>query len=135
MNRRQLLALVVGSVVTRLTSDVFAQATVPAGNGATTEVDVGSPHDYSQDGSYDEHRASGIVLVRRDDRLYAFSARCPHKGCKVRAADEGGFRCPCHGSTFDAEGRVMTGPATANLTALKLKLTSESRVLVKLPTA
>jgi thiosulfate dehydrogenase [quinone] large subunit len=51
----------------------------------------------------------------------AFNATCPHQGCPVRfqgASD--GFRCPCHGSHFTSQGKVTNGPATRNLTEVKV---------------
>ncbi len=56
--------------------------------------------------------------VYRDDAgvLHTHSAICPHLGCVV--AWNGGEKtwdCPCHGSRFDAYGRVLNGPAKADL--------------------
>ena len=38
------------------------------------------------------------------------SGVCTHQGCIVAPAGDG-FRCPCHGSTYDPEGRNTGGPA------------------------
>ncbi|WP_159767579.1 FAD-dependent oxidoreductase [Streptomyces sp. HM190] len=56
--------------------------------------------------------------VHRDDDgvLHTLSARCTHLGCLVafnRA--ERAWECPCHGSRFDPDGRVLQGPATKPL--------------------
>ncbi|WP_405894032.1 FAD-dependent oxidoreductase [Streptomyces sp. NBC_00104] len=56
--------------------------------------------------------------VHRDEdgSLHAVSARCTHLGCLVafnRA--ERAWECPCHGSRFDTEGRIVQGPATKPL--------------------
>ena len=42
---------------------------------------------------------------------------CTHLGCVpiANAGDYGGYLCPCHGSHYDASGRIMKGPAPANL--------------------
>jgi Rieske Fe-S protein len=48
--------------------------------------------------------------------LHAFSAVCPHLGCVVRwDGCEKTWDCPCHGSRFDALGRVLNGPAISDL--------------------
>lgn len=42
---------------------------------------------------------------------------CTHLGCVPIAnqGDFGGYYCPCHGSHYDASGRVRKGPAPLNL--------------------
>ncbi|XP_031627762.1 cytochrome b-c1 complex subunit Rieske, mitochondrial-like [Contarinia nasturtii] len=42
---------------------------------------------------------------------------CTHLGCVPihNAGDFGGYYCPCHGSHYDASGRVRKGPAPLNL--------------------
>ena len=42
---------------------------------------------------------------------FALKAECTHLGCLVAPDPEGGFECPCHGSRYDAQGRVTRGPA------------------------
>ena len=52
--------------------------------------------------------------VYRDEAggLHAGSLRCTHLGCLVRFnAAETSWDCPCHGSRFDVDGRVLEGPA------------------------
>lgn len=40
---------------------------------------------------------------------------CTHLGCVPNRDDDGGWLCPCHGSMYDASGRVIRGPAPKNL--------------------
>ena len=49
----------------------------------------------------------------------AYDAACPHQGCPVKfLSPSAGFACPCHGSAFDATGKVLLGPARSNLKTL-----------------
>ena len=42
--------------------------------------------------------------------------RCPHLGCALQWNEaEHSWDCPCHGSRFDEEGRVLNNPATDDL--------------------
>ena len=65
----------------------------------------------------------GKVAVCRDHRggLHACSAVCTHLGCDVawnRA--EQTWDCPCHGSRFSPEGKVLNGPAVSDLKPLRI---------------
>jgi Rieske Fe-S protein len=61
-----------------------------------------------------------VLLMRGDDdRFFAVSSRCTHQSCRVRPA-AGGLVCPCHGSAFDREGRVVRGPAQRPLPAYRV---------------
>jgi Rieske Fe-S protein len=62
------------------------------------------------------------IAAYRDDSgtLHKFSAVCPHLGCVVRWDDfEKTWDCPCHGSRFDALGRVVNGPAVSDLESIE----------------
>jgi len=60
---------------------------------------------------------SQVAGYRDDDgRLHAVSATCTHLGCTVTwNGAERSWDCPCHGSRFDVEGRVLHGPALEDL--------------------
>lgn len=52
----------------------------------------------------------------RDGRYVALSPVCPHMGCHVNwNQSEQSWDCPCHGSRFDTEGRILEGPALTGL--------------------
>jgi len=62
------------------------------------------------------------VACYRDDagRLHKHSAICTHMGCVVEWNHvEKSWDCPCHGSRFDPDGRVVMGPAIDDLGAAK----------------
>lgn len=54
------------------------------------------------------------VVQYTDGTTKVLSRECPHAGCDVDYKN-GEFVCPCHGSKFDSEGKVIQGPATQNL--------------------
>ena len=63
-------------------------------------------------------RGLAKVAVYRDDQgvVHERSAACPHLGCVVGWNEaEKTWDCPCHGSRFDREGRVLNGPANRDL--------------------
>jgi len=47
---------------------------------------------------------------------YAIKPVCTHLGCTVQwQTEQNRFVCPCHGSQYDAQGRVLHGPAKRSL--------------------
>ncbi|XP_067406442.1 cytochrome b-c1 complex subunit Rieske, mitochondrial [Emydura macquarii macquarii] len=57
---------------------------------------------------------------------------CTHLGCVpiANAGDFGGYYCPCHGSHYDASGRIRKGPAPANLEVPYYEFSSDDLVIV-----
>ena len=62
-----------------------------------------------------------VAIFKSADGIYAVSTVCTHLGCLVKANAEG-FECPCHGSTFTADGSVSRGPAPRALPWLKVSV-------------
>lgn len=58
-----------------------------------------------------------VAAYRDDDgTLHAVSPTCTHMGCRVTFnTAEKSWDCPCHGSRFDVDGRVIQGPAVEDL--------------------
>lgn len=54
--------------------------------------------------------------VKRPEWLVVIGV-CTHLGCVpiANAGEFGGYYCPCHGSHYDASGRIRKGPAPSNL--------------------
>ena len=50
----------------------------------------------------------------------ALSLSCTHQGCSVHAQADGGFQCPCHGATYNAQGEVQQGPAQRDLPRFRI---------------
>jgi len=60
---------------------------------------------------------AGVFLLSRTSAsaFSAIDAVCSHQSCTVTGADGSAYVCPCHGSRYDRNGRVLNGPATAAL--------------------
>lgn len=58
-----------------------------------------------------------LALLRDASGVYALSLVCTHLGCTVMVS-AGELACPCHGSIFDRQGRVLKGPADRALRRL-----------------
>jgi ubiquinol-cytochrome c reductase iron-sulfur subunit len=57
---------------------------------------------------------------------------CTHLGC-IPLANQGdydGWFCPCHGSQYDASGRIRKGPAPLNLAVPPYKFVSDSKIQI-----
>ncbi|CAL1595607.1 unnamed protein product [Knipowitschia caucasica] len=57
---------------------------------------------------------------------------CTHLGCVpiANAGDFGGYYCPCHGSHYDASGRIRKGPAPLNLEVPYYEFLDDDTVIV-----
>ncbi len=134
LNRRRAL-LVFGCAAGAVATGEAAWATLrfadaPVSYGPPRRLSLGPAENYAVGAPvYDEQAG---VFVKRDAKgLRAMSAACTHLGCTVRR-QEAGFVCPCHGSRYDAEGRVIAGPAPASLAYYHLELDRQGRVVVDL---
>lgn len=63
------------------------------------------------------YREERLALLREGESVYALSLVCTHLGCSVTVTADG-LACPCHGSRFDRQGRVLQGPADRPLPRL-----------------
>lgn len=55
-----------------------------------------------------------------------FSSVCTHAGCTVSEVVDGLIRCPCHGSSFNLDGTVATGPAERALDTKPIAVKGDS---------
>ena len=77
-----------------------AAADIPAGHGGIVFL----------------HGEKVGVYKGEDGTLHAVDIRCPHLGCQLEwNPDERSWDCPCHGSRFDYEGRLISGPAQEDI--------------------
>lgn len=72
----------------------------------------------------------GAVLVVRTNsgsKLSAVNPSCTHAGCPVGwQAKSQKFVCPCHGSEFGTDGKVLKSPASKPLKTYQAKIEGNS---------
>lgn len=71
------------------------------------------------------------VIVTGDNTIanYGINAVCTHLGCVVPwNASENKFKCPCHGSQYNAEGKVVRGPAPLSLALAHADVTEDDKL-------
>jgi glycine/D-amino acid oxidase-like deaminating enzyme/nitrite reductase/ring-hydroxylating ferredoxin subunit len=75
------------------------------------------------DGAIAEHAGDRVAAYRSaDGRVTMVSPVCTHLKCLVHwNSAESSWDCPCHGSRFDVDGRVLEGPALAPLASVRVK--------------
>ncbi|MGB5962339.1 MAG: cytochrome b6-f complex iron-sulfur subunit [Coleofasciculaceae cyanobacterium] len=74
------------------------------------------------------------LVVTEDKTLanYGINAVCTHLGCVVPwNANENKFMCPCHGSQYNSEGKVVRGPAPLSLALANATVTDDKVSLTK----
>ncbi len=69
------------------------------------------------------------VIINRNGEIVAQSLVCTHLGCTLDESPTG-FDCPCHGSRFDEDGNVLTGPAQKPLKTLRVELLEGGRLVL-----
>ncbi|RMF25243.1 MAG: cytochrome b6-f complex iron-sulfur subunit [Cyanobacteria bacterium J083] len=72
------------------------------------------------------------IIVKEEETIedYGINAVCTHLGCVVPwNASENKFICPCHGSQYNAEGKVVRGPAPLSLALVHADVTEEDKIL------
>jgi cytochrome b6-f complex iron-sulfur subunit len=89
---------------------------------------AGRPGDYA-DGSVTFLEDERVFIVRRGNTYRCLSAICTHLGCTVNRTAKG-YHCPCHGSVFNNQGKVLGGPAPRPLEWFLVTLSKDNRLLV-----
>ena len=59
-------------------------------------------------------REGKFFLTRQGGEFKAFYQVCTHLGCLLRETKDG-FACPCHGSSFDTNGMLVSSPAPRDM--------------------
>jgi len=63
------------------------------------------------------------VIKHGADKATVYSPLCPHLNCRYTFyGEKQQFACPCHGSIFNEDGKVLGGPAPRPLDTLPYKI-------------
>ena len=97
--------------------------------GPVSDLPVGEPAQRDlvmtiPDGYMEVAAVKGIWALRRaTNEVTVYSPICTHLGCGFRwDRSARRFKCPCHGSEYDPEGKVVAGPAPRPLDRLPVKV-------------
>ncbi len=96
--------------------------------GPVRRFKLGVPEQFPL-GSETRFEQENVLLMRAAEGVYAVSTVCTHLGCTVSRSAEG-FACPCHGSQFDADGKVTAGPAPRGLPWLEVSRAADGQLMV-----
>lgn len=108
-----------GGVATQKTSNL------PAGAVANiNDLQVNVPVYFEYPTGY-----PNMLLKKSDGSLLAESMLCTHTCCQV-SYDQSStdFYCPCHGSVFSQDGKVLRGPAYFPLPSIQLSVDSSGNI-------
>lgn len=115
----------IAPVLTGCASYRYVEAKSEAGTLRVAKSDLGEDNVVLVD---HPERTSPIYLRRSSAGEYlALLLECTHKQCRVDPAPNS-LNCPCHGSRYDREGRVVQGPAHQDLTSYEVR--QEENVIV-----
>lgn len=89
--------------------------------GPPTEFDLGPKFEYPK-GHQVVRLDIPAAIQHTDEGIIAISLVCTHLGCTAEESEDGeGFTCPCHGSRYNKNGKVLKGPAAKNLPLYRIE--------------
>jgi len=110
-----------------IVADVVSPSRRRATGGDDTAVIVAGPVERFEPGSVTAFPAGRFYLARLDDGGFlALNRECTHLGCTVPwVGEEGRFVCPCHASSFDIRGEVLSPPAPRPLDIFQVRIEND----------
>jgi cytochrome b6-f complex iron-sulfur subunit len=92
---------------------------------------AGPVENFSPDSITLDKEQKVFIIRAKEGYFYAMSAVCTHLGCIANWKSEDGIvACPCHGSKFDREGKVIDGPAPRALPRFAVVLDEQGQLIV-----
>ena len=131
MKRRRFLArtaLAIVSAAGALAAVSYLRQFFPRLAGEKQRIALGDPGLFPVD-TYtflEEHK---LFVYRDHEGIKAVSAVCTHLGCILEKSSDG-FECPCHGSCYNDEGKVLSGPAPRDLAWFRVLRAADGKIVV-----
>jgi cytochrome b6-f complex iron-sulfur subunit len=70
-----------------------------------------------------------LYVYRDHEGIKAVSAICTHLGCILEKSIDG-FECPCHGSCYNIDGKVLSGPAPRDLSWYSVSVDASGNIVI-----
>jgi nitrite reductase/ring-hydroxylating ferredoxin subunit len=75
-------------------------------------------------------RDNDVILVRSENRVYAFSLACPHENTALNwRPQDNRFQCPRHQAKYRPDGTWMSGHSTRNMDRFALRLEGQKVIV------
>jgi cytochrome b6-f complex iron-sulfur subunit len=69
------------------------------------------------------------IVINQKDKITVFSSHCTHLGCKINTVKDNKLICPCHGSEYNLEGKIIKGPSYKNLVKIPIQVSSDKTTI------
>jgi cytochrome b6-f complex iron-sulfur subunit len=96
-----------------------------------TVFSIGFPADFALGVNQQFLNTNRVWVIKEPDRLFVVFARCTHLGCTPEwKPSENKFKCPCHGSGYDAEAINFEGPAPRPMDRAHVEVDATGKTMV-----
>ena len=100
----------------------------PRPAGEKRRIALGDPRQFPVD-TYTFMEEKNLFVYRDHEGIKAVSAVCTHLGCILEKSTDG-FECPCHGSCYNSQGEVLSGPAPRNLSWYRVSRAADGKIVI-----
>ncbi len=70
------------------------------------------------------------IVVQQNETTTVLTSHCSHLGCKINKVEDGKLVCPCHGSVYNLQGKVINGPAYKELEIIPSEISADGKSII-----
>ena len=100
----------------------------PPSAGKRQSLKIGNLYEYPVD-AFTFLKEHNLFVYRDHEGVRAVSAVCTHLGCILEKSEDG-FECPCHGSHYNDQGDVLSGPAPRDLAWYEVTRSLDGKLVI-----